>query len=454
MKQNYILLFFSLILALFGGCKKDIDEVQPINVNVQLSVNPEEVWFEVPYDKAKITLINKGNGSSYKLQADTKGKISLHNIAPGNYSINVSLAISAEEYTKLTGVNRSSIFYLNYALADKALFADEDFNIGLVTSEPVGGFVIKQIYYAGSDTKEGALNRDNFIEIYNNSDETLYADSLLVVLAYGKPNNKTDEYSLSNNQYDWSKSINMAVSDNANEDYVYAKGIFMIPSDGTGKKYPVESGKSIIIAGSALNYAGSYKDNNGNIIGAQKPELTVDLSNADFEAWLYPYEQKIQPGRTIFANDVDNPSVTNVEVFLALSMRDMYFPPQARESFVLMKADGNFDLNNIPSFAIPTIQAVTTSTVRYAQMPARFILDAIEIQEPVVAEQIPRRLPQRFDAGAISVPGGAYSSQSIVRKTEKKIGNRRILKDTNNSSNDFGVLQRANPTKTDASFID
>lgn len=454
MKQNCILLICSFVLVFLSGCKKDVDEVKPINVTAQLTVNPDEIWFEVPYNEAKITLINKGNNSSYEIKADAKGKIVLDNIAPGNYNINVSLAISPEEYTRLTGVNRSTIFYLNYSLTDKALFSDEDFSISLVSSEPVGGFVIKQIYYAGSDTKDAAINRDNFIEIYNNSDQTLYADSLLVVLTYGKPNNKTDNYSLSNNQYDWSKSINMAVTNNANDDYVYAKGIFMIPSDGTGKKYPVESGKSIIVAGTAVNHAGSYTDNNGKIIGAQKPELTVDLSNADFEAWFYHYEQKVNPGRAMLSTDVDNPSVPNVEVIFATSMRDMFFPPQARESFVLMKADAKFDLNNIPSFAIPTVTSITTSTVLYPQIPTRYVLDAVEIQAPVAADQTPRRIPQKYDAGAASVPGGPYSSQSIVRKTEKKIGNRRILKDTNNSSNDFGVLLRANATKTDASFID
>src|SRR5690606_15199039 len=162
-----------------------------------------------------------------------------------------------------------------------------------------GGFVIKQIYYVGSDTKDGALNRDNFIEIYNNTDETLYADSLLVVLAYGASRNiKVGEegYYLDNGQFDWSQSVGLNVADNANENYVYAKAVFMIPSDGTGKKYPVLPGKSFVLAGTAVNHAAGYQNNDGNTIGAQKPELTVNLEGADFESWLYPYEQTIQPG--------------------------------------------------------------------------------------------------------------------------------------------------------------
>lgn len=454
MKNFLRFCFLTLIVSGISGCKKDVEEAVPVNANVQLAVDENEVWFDVPYEAAEITMVNKATNNSYQLKADATGKIVLRNLVPGNYSINVSLQITAVKYTELTGVYREDDFYLNYALTDKSLYADEDFTITLIATETVGGFVIKQIYYAGSHTTDAALNRDNFIEIYNNSDEILYADSLVIALVYGKPNNNTDSYSLSNNQFDWSKSINMSVNDDANEDYIYAKGIFMIPSDGSGKKYPVAPGASVIVAGTAVNHAGSYQNNNGSTVGANRPDLTVDLSKADFEAWFYDYDQKINPGRTPLASDVDNPGVPNVEIFFGTSMRDMLFPPQARESFALMKVDPTINLDNLPRFAAPTMRNVTTSTVIYPQIPVRYILDAVELEAPVSTDRIPRRLPQRYDSGAVSVPGGPYSSQSIVRKTLKTVNGRRILKDTNNSANDFGYLQVANSSKGDASFID
>lgn len=455
MKTNQILILVLAVFFTVASCKKDdVNEARPVDIAVQLTVNEEEVWFDVPYEDAVIKLVNKSNGQTYDVKADTDGKILLHQLVPGIYDINVTLTIPAETYAELTGVNREDDFTLNYTVSSQSFYQNQEITVKLIAAETVGGFVIKQIYYAGSHTKDAALNRDNFIEIYNNTDKTLYADSLLIVLAYGKNNNKTDTYSLPNNQFDWSKSLDMNVADNANEDYVYAKGIFMIPSDGTGKKYPVLPGKSFVLAGSALNHAGSYVNNSGATIGAQKPELTVDLTGADFETWLYPYEQKIQPGRSPWPNDVDNVDVPNTEVFFAVGMRDMYFPPQARESFVLMKVGQEFDLDNIPSFATPIERTVDDETTKYPQLPAKYILDAVEIEHYEVSERIPRRLPLRFDAGATSVPGGPYSSQSIIRKTLKMVNGRRILKDTNNSTNDFGYFTKANPYKGDDSFMD
>ena len=44
------------------------------------------------------------------------------------------------------------------------------------------GFVIKEFYYSGCLTPAGNnYTDDQFIEIYNNSADTLYADSLLIV---------------------------------------------------------------------------------------------------------------------------------------------------------------------------------------------------------------------------------------------------------------------------------
>ncbi|WP_421942698.1 DUF4876 domain-containing protein [Pedobacter sp.] len=453
MKQKLPFLFILLAIIIFSSCKKNQEETQPINLNVQLSVNPAKVWFEVPYENAEITLVNKANNSKYSLKANHQGQVAVESIVPGTYSINVSLKITAADFTTLTGTYRETDYYLNYSLDNQLYFNNTDVKVQLINSEVIGGFVIKQIYYAGSNASTGAIFRDQFIEIYNNTSETLYADSLMIAVVYGKINKTADSYSLDNNQYDWSKSIGMAATGNANNDYVYVKELFMIPSDGTGKKYPVLSGKSIVIAQTALDHTKPYTTNGGTTQTIANPALTVNLANADFEAYLYPYEQKLEPGRTMYASDVDNPSVTNMETYFATGARDMVFNPQGKESYAILKVDKNFNLNNIPSYALPTVRTVTATTVLYPQLPAKYIIDAVEIEAIISADQTPRRLPMAYDSGAASIPGGQYSSQSVLRKTAKTIGGRRVLQDTNNSRNDFGTLTKANPSKDEASFL-
>src|SRR5690606_41424195 len=70
--------------------------------------------------------------------------------------------------------------------------------------------VFNQLYYAGSNASTGAVNRDVFVEIYNNSNQILYADSLYFGQVIGKNNNNAGEFYLENNQYDWSKALNMS----------------------------------------------------------------------------------------------------------------------------------------------------------------------------------------------------------------------------------------------------
>ncbi len=454
MKQKLPVLLIILATLFVGSCKKNEDEAKPVNLNIQLNVDQNKVWFEVPYEKAEITLINKANNSKYNLKANHSGQVALESIVPGVYSINVALKITAAEFTALTGTARENDYHLNYSLDNQSYFNNAEVKIQLVNSETIGGFVIKQVYYAGSNTSTGAVIRDHFIEVYNNTAETLYADSLLVAVVYGKTGKTTDNYSLANNQYDWSKSIGITYTGNANDNYIYLKALFMIPSDGTGKKYPVLPGKSIVIAETAIDHTKPYMTNGGTTQSIANPELTVNLANADFEVWMYPYEQIVQPGRTMFGSDVRNPNVPNMQTFFATGMRDMVLNPQGKDSYAILKVDKTIDLSNLPAFAIPTVTTITATTTLYPQLPAKYILDAVEAEAIISSDQTPRRLPMAYDSGATSVTGGPYSSQSVVRKTARTVGGRRVLQDTNNSRSDFGVLTKANPYKDNASFLD
>src|SRR5690606_23688627 len=103
----------------------------------------------------------------------------------------------------------------------------------------IGGLVFKQIYYAGSDTRNGATFRDQFIEIYNNSNDTIYADSLYIAQVFGS-NTVSPDYTKGffinsgnmKGQYDWSKSIGMPADVNATDDFFYPKSLYRIPGNG------------------------------------------------------------------------------------------------------------------------------------------------------------------------------------------------------------------------------
>lgn len=452
MKKSILFILLATV-AFIVSCKKDTNIVEPINLEYQLSVDPSVITFNVPFEKAVVTIVNKTNNEKYTSKPTGDGKVMFSNITPGTYNVNISLTLTAAEVSSLSGIFTTEDLHLNYSGDNQSYRSSTSANVRLVTSKPLGNFVFKQIYYAGSHITDGAGVRDFFIEIYNNSNETLYADSLCFAIVYGKTNNNTGDYLLPNLQFDWSKSLNMNVIGDANNDYVYAKALFMIPSDGSGKKYPVEPGKSIVIAESALDHTKPYTLNSDKVQDIKDATLTVDLSKADFEVYMYPYEQKMQPGRAKFASDVDNPSVPDVETIFATGMRDMILNPQGKDSYILFKP-GNLDINNLPKYAEPTKRVVTDETTLFPQIPVSLIVDAVEASSVIEKDKSPRRLPLSMDAGSAMVTGGPYSSQSIVRKTKQIVNGRRILMDTNNSTQDFGVLNKANPHKTADSFID
>lgn len=453
--RNY-LYFILTTLILFVGCQKDPELTRPVKFTATVTVKSDEN-LTIPSQGAIITLTNKTNGASYQAFVLENGQATFESITPGLYSISGTLVISAQSYSELAGyyVEDNVSFTDSYDNVD--IYADRVFSLELKAGK-TGNWVFKQIYYAGSNSSTGASFRDVFLEIYNNSNQVLYADSLYFGQVGGKNNNNAGEYYLPNFQYDWSKSVGMVVESgkDANKDYIYAHTLFRIPSDGSGKKYPVQPGQSIIIAANAVDHTNSYESNNANPVTITNPALTINLSHADFEVNLIEFLRPNDGSAyTPYRFDVDNINVPNVDVLHVSSGNDLILDALGRDAYFIVDPKGkSIDMENLRSFAAPDIREVIATTRVYKQIPIEVVVDAVELQHPVASSRVPKRLPTTLDAGRTHVPGGQYSSQSLVRKTLKTVNGRRILKDTNNSEEDFGFLQKADPSKSASSFID
>lgn len=453
--KNKLLLLLITAFAI-SSCKKDDGpSTQPVQFTVNFSLD-ETLGVEIPLEGTELTLTNKTNGQKYNTKANAQGIGLFESITPGSYDMAASLTITAEQYSELSGTVTEEDLHLNANDNNVQILQDKMLDVTLMASGRVGDFVFKQIYYAGSNISTGAMIRDVFVEIYNNSNAVLYADSLYFsqLTGNGGSDDSGKEFYLADGQYDWSKSLNMNAAKDPNKDYLYAKSIFMIPSDGTGKLYPVQPGESIIIASTALNHTKPYQNASGEKpIEVKNPELTVDLSAADFEVYLYPYELSINPNSKPFSSDLSMPA-TDVDVLFSAGQNDLILDPKGKEGYVIFKVDKSQKVSQWPRYPYSNIRELTEKTVSYPQIPVEYVIDAVQVQDPLINKRVPLRLPSRLDAGPTFVPGGQYSSQSIVRKTKKKVGTRRILQDTNNSANDFGVLPKADPSKGESSFID
>lgn len=155
-------LLFILTLTILQGCKKDVDTVQSIGLTYQLTVDPNSITFKVPFEKANIVLTNKLNNEKYTAKATSDGKVQFAGITPGTYSVNVSLVLTAAEVSTLTGLAISEELHLNYSMDNQMYVENHASDVQLVSSAPLGNWVFKQIYYAGSNTSKGAGVRDFF----------------------------------------------------------------------------------------------------------------------------------------------------------------------------------------------------------------------------------------------------------------------------------------------------
>lgn len=438
------LLFPLILLTIMFGCKKnDLDEVKPVSVAFDIAFDENVSVYNFSMLNTEVKLTNLTNGQVTHVKSDAAGKVSIQSLSPGLYDVQAVLSVSAADYSNATGTQSTEAVVFNALLKSQSIVqATNTISLKLKTGR-VGNWLIKQIYYAGSHTTNGASFRDQFIEIYNNSNEVLYADSLYFSQIYGT-GTKTNAiditksyYRTDTKQFDWTKSIGMNDT-KANSDYVYAKSLLMVP--GTGKQYPVQPGGSIIIAATALNHKSPYTDVNGTAVTVKDPNLTIDLSGADFEVYLGNY-----PGISPLASDVDVPSVPNL-VVLEPGNRDLVLDATGRDAYVIFQTSQ--DVSKFPKFAAPDQLTVTTTTQKYYQIPAKLISDGVEIQPPVATNQIPKKLEPTIDAGYVFVSKGQYSSQSLLRKTAKTVNGRKVLQDTNNSANDFTELNIPDVTKT------
>ncbi|MET0394340.1 MAG: DUF4876 domain-containing protein [Chitinophagaceae bacterium] len=435
------------VLFTFGCRKKDLaPSSPPINVIVKVSYDNSGGTYTFPLTGINVKVTNQMNSTVLEKQTDGTGLAIYNGISSGSYNIEASITIPKAQYETITGLPLATDnITFNATKANLVLNTTTNNTIELVLEFGViGDWVIKQIYYAGSHTTNGASFRDQFIEVYNNSNKVLYADSLYFAQLFGSntvsPNQTTGQYindgGLLQNQWDWSKSF--GASADAATKYVYARTIFRIPGNGT--TYPVQPGTSIILAGTAVNHKAPYTNAVGVSTPINDPSLTVNLSAANFEFYL----------RDAIPNpldsDVDNPSVPNLVVVDRIVNRDLILDNPGREAIVIFKTKANV-ATEYKRLATPnyTTATDTVGKDRYLQIPNSVVIDAVQIQPPLATNRVPRRLVASLDAGAYNVPVGQYSSQSMIRKTSSTIGTRKVLRDTNNSTEDFDYFDRANP---------
>ncbi|MDR3133576.1 MAG: DUF4876 domain-containing protein [Prevotellaceae bacterium] len=376
MKKHLLLLL--TLAALPVACDKT-GKVEEIIVSVQVNT-PAGVTPPAAYE---VEFINYNDKSKVEKTTDADGRVSA-SLLPGVYTISVSAEVFEQGF---------SVIYSGSLVNENIVTDGASYSI-TVQAAKSGTLVFKEIYYTGSRTPSGSTYfRDQFYEIYNNSETVVYADGLCIGSLYTNV--------ASANQPTWDR-------ENAG-DYVYYQWLWQIPGNGT--QYPIQPGESIIVSQYATNHQTEDKN----------PTSPVNLLSSEFEGYIANSTQH-----------TDMPAVN-----LELKYRAASF---ALMQFWLQTVNG-------PAIAIffpaedTNLTELTTqvgSTAQGVAIPIRLILDAVETVANETQIQL-KRIPTVLDAGATYV-SETYNSKSVARKVkETKPDGRIIYQDTNNSTNDFEV---------------
>jgi hypothetical protein len=377
MKKIFLLFACAALLA---ACDKT-DDVKEITVSVQITT-PAGVT--APPESYKVEFINYNDNSKVEKTTGADGKATA-TILPGIYTISASAEALEQGF---------SVIYSGSLVNENIIVDGATYTIEVQVAKS-GTLVFKEIYYAGSRTPSNATYfRDQFFEVYNNSETAVYADGLCIGTLYTNL--------ASANQPTWDK-------ENA-ADYVYYQWLWQIP--GTGTQYPIQPGESIIVAQWATNHQ----------VEGKNPASPVNLSSAEFEGYIQASTTQIQ---------TDEPAINLDLIYRMSSFASM---PQWLNSvngcaYALFFPDEDTDITALTTQVGSTAQGVA--------IPISLILDAVENVGNATQVQL-KRIPTVLDAGAATVEA-TYNSKSVVRKIKETKDGRNIYQDTNNSTNDFEV---------------
>lgn len=379
-----------MAIALLGfslsNCKDDVAPSYNLNINLVL---PDGFTLATVPAGVEIKVLNTTTNRETKISTTATGTATAL-FVEGTYNVTTSFEIIVD----------GEKFTFNGILSNYLLAKESTANVNLVLADNTGGFVFKEIYFSGSKTADAKMYYDDqFHEIYNNSNDTLYADGLCIGLLQQTSSNP---------------NIWVNADGSFMDKLPLTYHVWIVP--GTGKQYPVYPGKSIIIAQDGINHK---SDPNGN------PLSPVNLGNANWETYV-----------EVSGKDLDAPAVPNLTMMYttSTSMTDWLHSVfgAAVIIFRLPEAWQTYVANASNFMTAPG----STSTTKYFMVDKKYVIDAVEVVR-VEADKRYKRLPVVLDAGYTYLDGGTYCSKSIRRKAKLIVGGRVIYKDTNNSTEDF-----------------
>lgn len=408
-------LFFSVVLT---SCVDFDDTTQPVKATIQL-VKPEN--FVNMTDLSGITVTLQSSNETITATTDAEGKVYLSELAPDAYDISVASAISHAEYEQYTGetAGGNMDFTLSGMLNQQVITTDGTISL------PLLAFMQQQIiigkvypsYSQDPDVGSSSLfTIGKYLELYNNSAEAVDAGGLYIGLLESEMGNGYN-YKV----YPYDEAYTPGI--------LHMKQVFRIPAD-TPEKTTIAAGGTLLLVNSAFDYS----DRNA---------YESDLSGADFEAKDLSTTNPVPNNDDVTALELIHTAYKSSQS----TIYNMNLMEGGPSSVVIFSTTE--DVSQWPT-VLP--YGLATSTRFYMEVPVSTVLDGVDILKhrnnfDAGANINEKRLFADIDAGFTSVNSvNGRAGEKLVRKTLTILPDgRRMLKDSNNSANDFICTDQVRP---------
>lgn len=400
-------------MCTLSSCINYEDAARRVTMRVKL-VNPVEYKADVALSNQTVKI--KSNSMEKTAVTDENGIATFSDCMPDVYDISSYKELSREEYEEKTGNSGSSTDgYLVTSSLNEQLFSEDREETLIEVASNISimpAIVISKISSSGSKKPTGGnYMAGKYLELYNQLDQTVDISGLYIGLLEST-GNANRVYTLEELQKD------PAIMGQK----VVVKQVFRIPDD---KPFNLAGGESVLLCNSATDHS----DVN---------ELERDLRGADFEA--------------VGINDnlEHNPDVPKLVTAYTSSggAATMNLVQGGPCGIIIFDTD-----EDISTWDKTYGYGKTSGTLTYLLVPNSVIKDGVDFIKNTKdgPNLTTKRLYTDIDAGYTNINSiSGYTGEVVYRRTLRVTPDgRKVLMDTNNSSNDFKVSTTIYPREYD-----
>lgn len=414
-KKFYFLALMSVALILWS-CDDKLSDVAsstslPVHLNITMPTDLDGgSSAAITNEVFEVKNVTTGRITTYTSRNDI-------NLKPGLYDVSYSATVSmTDDNGKVTTKNLQGFTQGVEISADNS-------TINLVTYVyvPTDDFIISEVFFTGTLRPTGnQYYGDDYVKIYNNTDHVLYADGLTFL----------ESKFTTTQKYNYRPNV-MASA-------FTVQAIYTIP--GSGTDYPVQPGEELLICDTGIDHRVAN-------------ENSFDLSHAKFE-W---YDVSTSPTNL----DIDSPTVPNLDKWYCYTLSFFLLHNRGFKAWALARIpiDKEQYLSQYLyryNYEIIVESGTYPMSQQAYKMPNEWIVDAVNCS--VEAEYAWNVTHSSLDRGYAYCGTMDHDKTRYFHSVRRKMlylkDGKPVLKDTNNSSEDFNSHVIASEIERQGTAID